>query len=184
MTQPNQYRREDSYYSFITRQSKTTLNISPAPSGFSTQNTQVISFLLAADQAMKFVSIDGNVFDNSAVPAGGLTVLNALAAVASVSSAPAQRVYPAPYGPVIILGGGIALHAEDEEWWFWNDFSERGGSVGSMDFTLFADLNNTTGAAIDVALDLTVVVELYEKQKIGLTGQQRINRDAQGHFIE
>jgi hypothetical protein len=164
LPQPNQYRREDSYYSFINRSSGLSSDAPIIPVGFSSFNSSAgLNFALAADQAMKLVSADAEVFDSSS--SGSIILLNAV--VAADPRATVQgRQYGLSYGGIPVLAVGQTIHVTDEEWFFWNDYMEQGGSVGPMNFSLSIDVHNTSAAPIQIGLFLGVIVELYEKQKI------------------
>jgi hypothetical protein len=185
LTQPNQYRREDSYYSFLSRQSQTLFNAAGtvvAASAFSVGFASA-QFSIAADQALKICSADSILFAGDNL--GKLVLLNDSIQVNS-SSGDTLRTYPGRYGGQPFLGNGYALHASDQEWFFWNDYSEDGGlSAGPIVISTQPEVQNTdAGAAHTYFFSLTVIVEIYEKQKLsGLSGQQRVNRDAQGNFI-
>jgi hypothetical protein len=182
--QPNQYRREDSYYAFLNRQSKTPAPtvVAVAPGFSSFQNgPPFVTFALAVDQALKLVSADGFLADLA--DTGKIVVLQAsigfVTAVAGVG-----RAYQGRYAGTVIGSLGYNIHASDQEWFFWNDYSESGGSVGDDGFAVQFDVQNTDVIAHNVTVGFSTIVELYEKQKLtGLSGQQSIVRDAQGNFV-
>jgi hypothetical protein len=181
LAQPNQYRREDTYYSFVTRVSKSAFqNPLVVGVGFSSVFFPVaagfLSIPLAADQALKLVSADGFIFDPTS--SGSIVVLSHEISTEGNSQSTNARQYPGNFGGQIIGANGQSVHAQDDEWFFWNDYTEQGGGgmVPDFDVSYGIDFHNTSAAAVNCVIQLTVVAEIYEKQKIGLTGQQHTLR--------
>jgi hypothetical protein len=177
LPQPNQYRAEDGYYSFTTRQSRSdsaTIALAAGFNGFSFPRE--LTFPLAADQALKLVSFDARV---SIINTAGATILNSLILVAEnvQGAGTLARFYSPPWSNVPLGFQGVALHVEDPEWFFWNDYIEQQGSglVPNVSLSLQGDFNGT-GAADSISVQIQAVVEIYEKQKLGLGGQDRTLR--------
>lgn len=175
----NQYRAEDSYYSFLQRISRSTLSTvvgrAPAPVGFNSANfLPALIFPIAPDQAVKLVSIDLAV---SIFNVAGAVIINSMQVIVDSLNGAFTPTSGRAYGPTwanVPLGfTGIGFHVSDEEWLFWNDYTEQGngGLVPSISVSANMDFNNT-GAADQFDFAFTAVVEIYEKQKLGLGGQQ------------
>jgi hypothetical protein len=163
--------------------SKSTVNtVAPLAVGFHNGISLALAFPISPDQALKLVSLDVQLSVNG-VP--GAAIINSMTVLSVSQGATAARSYGAPWANVPLGFSGVAFHVSDEEWYFWNDYTEQGtgGLTPAVLFSAQFDYDQT-GAADTAFFEVTAVVELYEKQKLGLSGQQRINRDAQGNFIE
>lgn len=175
MPQQQQFREGGDYYGLVKRQSLS--DFAPAnvpfavpPGFFATQITHVnvpqVNFQLNAGQALRLVSADALIFDNAST--GSIVVLNADLEVFTRGGNVTARSYGARYGGQIVLASGLMVHAQDEEWYFWDDYAEQGGSVGAFLIGFFCDLHNTSAAPVNVSAELTVIVEFYEKQRLPL----------------
>jgi hypothetical protein len=169
----SQYRREASYYSFINRSTATVTGSRNVGAGFvSIVGAASIQdkFQVAVDQAVKLVSVD--LILTTPNPTGLLVNTSASFAIENGDGTEARN-YPLlkfqqPVGEFNVY------HVADDEWFFWNDYTEQGhnGLAGDFRIIFNADFQNGDGAVDTVFFIFTAAVEFYEKQKLNLSGQQ------------
>jgi hypothetical protein len=180
LTQANQYRAEDSFFQFTSRATRTipfpgNVNAIPAGQvGTVLLNSGALNFPIIAGQALKIAALDAQIFaDASAeITLASFGIQCFAGDPAIVTTGPN---WSSPVANVPLGLGGLFLHVRDEEWLFWNDYTEQGagGLPPVVSFLVSADVGNRDAAnPHSVTINLSGVVEYYEKQRIEPVGQQ------------
>lgn len=150
------------------RQSLTAAPLTlPIAVGLSAPGGARISFGLLSNQAIHLISIDGNISEGT--DSGSISVSNAQIVVSGSSNVGGQftfaRNYPSRVTAGVILSSGQSIHVSDPYWLFALDYAEQGRNslLPAINIDLQAEFNNAAAAAVDVLVQLTAIIELWEK---------------------
>lgn len=136
------------------------------------QPLDILNFMeLLGQQAFRIVTSTATLFDP--LPSSKLVAQNFSLAILSKAGPIYSASYPASDG--LVLGQeGIFVSLRASPLFFWNDFLAAGGLAGTITVVASSDINNTDGAAHDVQMTMTGLIELYQVSTSALRGLEAL----------
>lgn len=134
--------------------------------GLSNFNPAIATVPIKNQQGIRIVSFDIQAFCGTPDP---LLTIEALGGELDGPAA-TLRAWPTPATMGRPLGLAVNLHISELDLTYWNDWLANGGVTPSVDLVATLEIQNGTAAAIDVGIQGSAVVEVYDFELSSVRG--------------